>query len=212
MVTFGRPQRGAWETYRDNVEVHPTCIVAPEANLFFTTPPQPGSLNLSLGAESHVYSLFNCVRPQACIRVGQRCQLGAVNFVCATSIEVGDDVLMAWGINILDSNHHSLFWEERQHDVLRCRQDYVDSGGRAIGMSHDWSVVDKAPVRIGSKAWIGFNATILKGVAIGEGAVIAPGSVVTRDIPAWTLAGGNPCKPIRELPRSRPSATEEPGP
>ncbi len=57
-----------------------------------------------------------------------------------------------------------------------------------------------APIHIKDKVWIGFNVIILKGVTIGEGAVIAAASVVTKDIPDWSLAGGNPAKVIKELP------------
>jgi acetyltransferase-like isoleucine patch superfamily enzyme len=54
------------------------------------------------------------------------------------------------------------------------------------------------PVHIGNKVWIGANVTILKGVSIGDGSVIAAGSVVTRSIPANCLAGGIPAKVIKE--------------
>ena len=210
MVTFGCPYGGAWETYREHVSIHESCIVAPSANLFFTAPPSPGGVNLVIGAQSHVYSLFNFMLPAAHIEIGERCQLGCVNFVSATEIVVGDDVLMAWGINILDSNHHSLYWDERQHDVRLCREDYVASNGRAIGMSMNWDQVAKQRVQIGSKVWIGFNAIILKGVTIGEGAIIAPGSVVTKDIPAWTMGGGNPFRPLKSLTPARPAGSEDP--
>ncbi len=53
------------------------------------------------------------------------------------------------------------------------------------------------PITIGDNVWIGGDVTILPGVTIGDGAVIGAGSVVTRDIPANTLAYGNPCKPRR---------------
>ena len=56
------------------------------------------------------------------------------------------------------------------------------------------------PVRIGDKAWLGLRVIILKGVEIGEGAVVAAGSVVTKDVPSWTIAAGNPAKVIREIP------------
>jgi galactoside O-acetyltransferase len=59
--------------------------------------------------------------------------------------------------------------------------------------------VAKAAVRIGDKSWIGFNASILKGVTIGEGAVVAACSVVTADVEAWSLVAGNPARPIRRL-------------
>lgn len=58
-----------------------------------------------------------------------------------------------------------------------------------------------APVTIGDWAFVGSRVTILPGVSIGEGAVIGAGAVVTKDIPAWTIAFGVPAKPVRERPR-----------
>jgi len=55
------------------------------------------------------------------------------------------------------------------------------------------------PVTIEDNVWIGGNVVILPGVTIGEGAVIAAGSIVTRDIPPRVVAGGNPCRVIRSL-------------
>jgi acetyltransferase-like isoleucine patch superfamily enzyme len=54
-------------------------------------------------------------------------------------------------------------------------------------------------VKIEDKAWIGFNASILKGVTIGEGVVVAAGSVVTKSVPAWTVVAGNPARVTREI-------------
>ena len=47
--------------------------------------------------------------------------------------------------------------------------------------------------------WIGFKATIMKGVRIGRGAIIAAGAVVTKDVESWTVVGGNPARVIAEL-------------
>ena len=55
-----------------------------------------------------------------------------------------------------------------------------------------------APITIHDNVWIGSSAIILKGVTVGEGAVVAAGSVVTRDVKAFTIVGGNPAKLIRE--------------
>lgn len=55
------------------------------------------------------------------------------------------------------------------------------------------------PVKIGSNCWIGGNVVITPGVTIGEGCVIGAGSVVTKDIPPYCIAAGNPCKVIREI-------------
>jgi galactoside O-acetyltransferase len=56
-----------------------------------------------------------------------------------------------------------------------------------------------APIRIGARAFIGARCIILKGVTIGEGAVVGAGSVVTSEVPAHTLAAGNPAKILHNL-------------
>ena len=58
------------------------------------------------------------------------------------------------------------------------------------------------PVRLGDRVWVGCRTIILKGVTIGDDAVIGAGSVVTKDVPENVVAAGNPCRVIR----SRPSA------
>ena len=55
------------------------------------------------------------------------------------------------------------------------------------------------PITIGDNVWIGGNAVIMPGVTIGENSVIGSGSVVTKDIPAWSIAVGNPCKVVRTI-------------
>ena len=55
------------------------------------------------------------------------------------------------------------------------------------------------PVTIGDNVWIGGNAVVLPGVTIGSNCVIGAGSVVTRDVPPWSIAAGNPCRVIREI-------------
>lgn len=61
--------------------------------------------------------------------------------------------------------------------------------------SPDFAYV-KSPVRIGNHAWLSFRSIILPGVTVGEGAVIAAGAVVTKDVPPYTVMAGIPAKPI----------------
>jgi acetyltransferase-like isoleucine patch superfamily enzyme len=56
------------------------------------------------------------------------------------------------------------------------------------------------PVKINDRVWIGFNSIILKGVTIGEGGIVGAGSVVTKDVPPYTIVAGNPARVIREIP------------
>ena len=89
--------------------------------------------------------------------------------VAHQSVRIGRDCLLAWDILVLDSDSHS-----------------VDGGART------------APVSIGDRVWIGCRATVLKGVTVGDGAVVAAGSVVVSDVPARTLVAGNPARVVRE--------------
>ena len=71
-----------------------------------------------------------------------------------------------------------------------------------IGLKQNGTLTDKEyarPITIGDNCWIAGNVTICGGVTIGEGCVIGAGSVVTRDIPANSLAVGVPCRVIREI-------------
>jgi acetyltransferase-like isoleucine patch superfamily enzyme len=69
---------------------------------------------------------------------------------------------------------------------------------------HDWQsptfAYVKAPIVIHDHVWLSTRVTVLPGVTIGEGAVIAAGAVVTKDVPPYTLAGGVPAKPIGARP------------
>jgi acetyltransferase-like isoleucine patch superfamily enzyme len=139
---------------------------------------------LVIGEGSMVEGSLITEREGACIRVGQNTFIGNSIIAAATQITIGDDVLISWGCNIVDHNSHSIFWRDRLHDV----QDWYI--GRNVAVR---------PVTICNKVWIGLNVIILKGVEIGEGAVVAAGSVVTKSVPAWTVVAGNPARVIREI-------------
>jgi galactoside O-acetyltransferase len=129
--------------------------------------------------------------PDGMVTVGRRTFVGSSQLVCRSAITIGDDVLVSWGVTIVDHNSHSLEWELRRDDVAEWM------AGRKR-----WDHVKVAPVVIGNRSWIGFGASILKGVTIGEGAVIGACAVVTRDVTPFTVVAGNPAQEIRALSRS----------
>lgn len=92
---------------------------------------------------------------------------------CFGYIEIGEGTMISDDVRVQDSDNHSV----------------LDNG------------IEKEqtkPIVIGNKVWIGKNALILKGVTIGDGAIIAAGAVVVKDVPAKCLVGGNPAKVIKE--------------
>lgn len=153
---------------------------------------------VTIGEKCLLASNFVFESPSGNISIGNNVHIGGATFFCRTKIEIHDDVTMAWGITIYDHNSHSIYWEERENDNHNCYNDYQQYNGNNI-VNKDWSAVVSKPIIIHSKAWVGFNVTILKGVTIGEGAVIGACSVVTKDVDAWTVVGGNPAVVLKKL-------------
>jgi acetyltransferase-like isoleucine patch superfamily enzyme len=143
---------------------------------------------LTIGDKSIIEGTIVAERDGVEISIGQNTYIGNSTIACAARIDIGDDVLISWGCSIVDHNSHSLFWTERAHDVA----EYYEG-------KKNWADVKMMPVSIGDKAWIGLNTIILKGVEIGQGAIVGAGSVVTRSVAPWTLVAGNPAKFIRFL-------------
>lgn len=148
----------------------------------------PGSI-LEIGEGTIVEGSLVSERDGAAIIIGRNSFIGASLIASATKIEVGDDVLISWGCSIVDHNSHSTAWSERKHDV----RDWRDG-------KKDWRHVEVRPVKICDKSWLGLNVIILKGVEVGEGAVVAAGTVVVKNVPPWTIVAGNPARIIREIP------------
>lgn len=166
----------------------PGVTISPRSKVAYRKIRYLKNCELSIGSGSIVEAAIVFDRSDGAIRVGERTFIGASTLVCAERIEIGDDVLISWGCTIVDHNSHALAWKDRAGDVASW---YVGK--------KNWAPVERAPVHIGNKAWVGFNAIILKGVRVGEGAIVGAGSVVTRDVPAFTIVAGNPALPIREL-------------
>lgn len=147
---------------------------------------------LSIGAGSIFEGSIAADRPEAEVTVGTNTFVGSSTIVTAKRVDIGDDVLISWGCTFVDHDSHSTDWSVRAGDVQR---HY--SGQK------NWDGIAMRPIRICNKVWIGFNALVLKGVTIGEGAVVAAGSVVTKDVPEYTLVAGNPARVIRDIRHGR---------
>jgi len=99
-------------------------------------------------------------------------------------VNIGSNVFFGPNCSLM-TPMHPLRWQERNIKFKDDKTAYDDEYAK--------------PISIGDNCWIAANVVITGGVTIGEGCVIGAGSVVTKDIPANSLAAGNPCKVIREI-------------
>lgn len=128
-------------------------------------------------------------KDEANVQIGSNVFFGASRILCANSVEIGDGAMISWGCTLIDHDSHSLDWRDRIEDMRNLQKE----------QPKNWAKVRKAPIKIGRNVWLGFGVTVLKGVNIGEGSVLGAQSVVTKDIPPYCLAAGNPAKVIRRL-------------
>lgn len=108
------------------------------------------------------------------IQIGERTAPG-MNASCyiqgKAGIIIGDNLRMGPGVGLISANHNV--------------DDY-----------DEW--LDEGPIVIGNNVWIGMNVVVLPGVKIGDNVIIAANSVVTKEIPSNVIAGGTPCKVLKE--------------
>nr|WP_329608386.1 acyltransferase [Nostoc sp. CMAA1605] len=117
--------------------------------------------------------------------------IGNSRIFCTTNVYIGKGCWIADHVFIMDSDLHPISPKRRLEDAINFSKGIFPDVYRDI---------PNAPVSINNSVWIGVNSTILKGVTIGEGAVVGAGSVVTKDVPPWTIVAGNPARIIREIP------------
>lgn len=156
------------------LRLHP-AVTAParvRADSFPTIRHKHRQARLQLAGRVRLFAdvAFYLRSPQAKVSIGERTYLGRrTELHCDERIEIGAGCAISWDVQIIDSDQHA-----------------IDG------------VIATAPIRIGDHVWIGQRASILKGVTIGDGAIVAAGSLVTGDVPAGSLVAGVPAKLLRE--------------
>jgi acetyltransferase-like isoleucine patch superfamily enzyme len=146
-------------------------------------------VGLRVGSYTTIWRASLAADEEAVIEIGDYCYIANASLVCSERIQIGSHVLVAGGVTIADSDFHPLAPAARLADTVALSP---------VGDRRRRPHVETRPVIIEDDVWIGYNATILKGVRVGAGAHVRPGAVVVRDVPPGVEVAGNPAQVLSE--------------
>ncbi|HET6980360.1 MAG TPA: acyltransferase [Pyrinomonadaceae bacterium] len=146
-------------------------------------------VGLRVGSGTTIWRASLAADENAVIEIGDYCYIANASLVCSEHIRIGSRVMIAGGVTIADSDFHPLAPASRLADTVALSP---------IGDRTKRPRIQTRPVHIEDDVWIGYNATILKGVTVGAGALVGPGALVVRDVPAGAEVAGNPAVVVSE--------------
>ena len=166
-----------------NMEVGENTVIDSSSTFkkFFSKKP----VGLKLGKHITLQSSSLATELDGYIEIGDYCYISGAAIIACERVSIGDYVYIAGVTTIVDSDFHPLDPGARLEDTVIIS---------TVGKKKQRPPFIIQPVIIEDDVWIGYNATILKGVTIGKGAIIQPGSVVIRDIPPGAIVSGNPAQ------------------
>jgi acetyltransferase-like isoleucine patch superfamily enzyme len=145
-------------------------------------------VRIGKGASAYKGVMFD-VGPSGRITIGDYALVHGARMICDERIVIGDHALISWNVVLMDSYRVPFDPQARRETLRRAAvtPGCPLSGGQA------------RPVMVGANVWIGFDACVLPGVTIGEGAIVGARTVVTTDVPPYTIVAGNPAGVIRRI-------------
>jgi acetyltransferase-like isoleucine patch superfamily enzyme len=148
---------------------------------------------LTVGCHCTMERVHFALGEEGRLAIGDYCYFTDAVLLCELEVRIGNYVVIGWNATITDTDFHPIGPAERIADAWACSP---------LGKGRPRPEIVRRPIIIEDDVWIGPNATILKGVRIGAGAVVEAGAVVTRDVPAGTRVLGNPAQVIGSVERN----------
>lgn len=187
LATALRNRLGGARVPSKTAGIHAAAVLYPTASIHLQG---RAEVDIEVGANSHIRGELLVFGHGGRIRMGAWCYLGEGSRIwSAGSVSIGDRVLISHLCTIMDNLTHPIGAAAR-HAQFRA---IVESG-------HPSEIeLGVRPVVIEDDALIGCHSVILRGVTIGRGAIVGAASIVTRDVPAYTIVAGNPARHVREL-------------
>ena len=182
-----------WDWYPgripENVSVDETAYLETTFSFYFYRSELPCGLEVGQGASTYLGTMFD-VGPRGRVMLGDYALVHGARIICDSAISIGDYALISWNAVLMDTRRLPFDAGQRRRELKRVptRQPRLAAAD-----------VPARPITIERNVWIGFDACVLPGVTIGEGAIVGARSVVAADVPPFTVVAGNPARFIRSL-------------
>ncbi|HET6910797.1 MAG TPA: acyltransferase [Mycobacteriales bacterium] len=187
------PRRLPWDWWDglvpESAVLDDECHVESSYQFLLDRSEPPYGVRVHRGASVHGLTAFD-VGPEGVVTFGAYSVTNGTQFVCDEEISVGCCSMLGWNAVIMDNRRVPT-------DPL-LRRAVLESVAfsrprRLLGNA------ETAPVHIGSNVWIGFDAVVMPGVTVGDGAVVGARSVVWADVEPYSVVVGNPARLVRHL-------------
>jgi acetyltransferase-like isoleucine patch superfamily enzyme len=183
----------SWDWYDgvipQNVEIHDTAYVETSFSFHSYRSEQPCGVRIGNGASTYLGTMFD-VGPQGKVTLGEFALVHGARIICDSEIFIGDYALISWNVVLMDT------YRLPQDRAIR-RQELEAVAARERRFFN--SLAPAKPIHIERNVWIGFESCILPGITIGEGSIVGARSVVTENVPPFTVVAGNPARIIRQI-------------
>jgi len=183
----------AWDWYPgmipDNVEVDETAYLETTFSFRFFRSGLPAAVRYGRGASTYLGTMFD-VGPEGRVTLGNYTLVHGARIICDAEVSIGDYGLVSWNVVLMDTYRVPLDPQARRKELELVPQRAPRVAGAAT---------TARPIVIGKNVWIGFEACVLPGVTIGDGAVVGAKSVVAENVPPFAVVAGNPAQIIRQL-------------
>jgi acetyltransferase-like isoleucine patch superfamily enzyme len=184
--------RSVGRKYR-RVKYSDVCSMDPSSSLDATSSVMSDAKvakSIIIGARTHIAGALAIMGGAGRIKIGDDSFVGPNSRIWSwLEIEIGNRVMIAHDVNIFDSMTHPVSAQSR---ALQYRHILAGSHPRELDLN-------QKKILIEDDSWIACNVVVLRGVTIGRGSIVGASSVVTKDVPPWSIVAGNPARVIRFL-------------
>jgi acetyltransferase-like isoleucine patch superfamily enzyme len=172
-----------------NVVLDETAYVETSFSFFLYRSERPGGVTYRRGASTYLGTMFD-VGPNGRVELGEFALVHGARIICDAEVFIGPYALVSWNVVFMDTYRLPFDLEQRRDQLRR-----VPAREPRIACAE----VLARPIRVERNVWLGFEVCVLPGVLIGEGSVVGAKSVVTENVPPFTVVAGNPARVIRQL-------------